>query len=332
MLKMVERFPLGSDPDWGFQSAKATHVMLEAMRLGFRDQDLWIGDNRPGFYTDMPLAGLLSSDYLAQRSALIDPLKRIVTARPGNPRGVADEVVSTAVEAEPVSASPDSGGHTSHFSIVDRWGNVVSVTTTLGDGLGSTIAVPGYGFMLNNASGRNVNTAPQARTAKNVIDGGTVKTITDPGANDAAGGKRAMGNVAPVIVLKDGEPVLVTGGAGGAQIMPAVYQVITNVLDFSKTLQEALDAPRVGGNQTTVLWNAAQDPVTPWFGGAAAFPGDTLSALIALGHPVRRAGEPYPWVGGTQSIAVDPETFSLSAAADPRGQPAAGAPIVVAPQ
>src|SRR5205807_6725205 len=74
MLKMVERFPLGS-AGWGFQSPNATQVMLEAMRLGFADKAMWMGDNRPGFYSDMPLAGLLSSTYLAQRSLLIDPAK-----------------------------------------------------------------------------------------------------------------------------------------------------------------------------------------------------------------------------------------------------------------
>jgi gamma-glutamyltranspeptidase len=140
-----------------------------------------------------------------------------------------------------------------------------------------------------------------------------------------------MGNVAPVIVRKDGEPVLVTGGAGGAQIYPAVYQVITNIIDFHKSLQQALEAPRIGGDLTTVLWNAAADSVPPWFGGAPQFPQDTLNALIAIGDPVA-AAQPYPWVGGTQSIAVDPQTYSLTAAADPRGLPAVGAPTIIEPQ
>src|SRR5207253_3784575 len=115
MLKMVERFPLGSESGWGFQSPNATQVMLEAMRLGFADKAMWMGDNRPGFYADMPLAGLLSSAYLAQRSMLIDPAKRLPpNPPPGDPRGV-------GASLQPVTPEPEAepGGHTSHFSVID---------------------------------------------------------------------------------------------------------------------------------------------------------------------------------------------------------------------
>jgi gamma-glutamyltranspeptidase/glutathione hydrolase len=339
MLGMTERFPLGSAPDWGFQSSNATQVMLEAMRLGIRDRQVWIGDNRSGYYTEMPLAGLLCPDYLAERSQLIDPHKRIAPTYAGDPRGfctgqAVGSNAGAAWEPEPMPETPDTGGHTSHFTIVDRWGNIVTATTTLGDGLGCTITVPGYGFLLNDASGRNFddNKTPLAGKPVTVQQHGKLVTIPNPGANDAVGGKRGMGNVAPVLVRKDGEPVLITGGAGGAQIYPAVYQVITNVVDFHKTLQGALEAPRVGGDLTTVLWNCAADAVEPWFAGAAQFPQYTLDALRAISDPVRLTCEPYPWVGGTQSVAVDPETFSLSAAADPRGLPADGPPIIVEAQ
>jgi gamma-glutamyltranspeptidase/glutathione hydrolase len=292
--------------------------MLEAMRLGFADKAFWIGDNRPGFYSDMPLAGLLSSAYLAQRSSLIDPHKRMPpNPPPGDPRSFV-----TSFESQVADPPAEEGGHTSHFSIVDRWGNAVTVTTTLGDGLGCAITVPGYGFVLNDASGRNLNQAPLA--------GRTKAGMIDPGANDAAGGKRGLGNVAPVIVLKDDEPVLVTGGAGGAQIMPAVFQVVTNVLDFHKTLQEALEAPRIWGDEDNVFWNGPAGAVPTWFAGAAGFPDATLRALAAFGDPLKGA-RAYPQVGGTQSVAVDPETYKLSAATDPRGLPAAGAPSILNP-
>jgi gamma-glutamyltranspeptidase/glutathione hydrolase len=334
MLGMTERFPLGTEPGWGFQSPNATQVLLEAMRLGIRDRQAWIGDNRPGYYADMPLRGLLSPDYLAERSALIDPHKRIAPTFAGDPRDFNAQDGSPAAEAEPMPELPDTGGHTSHFTVVDRWGNVVSVTTTLGDGLGCTIAVPGYGFMLNDASGRNFddNKTPVAGQDLTVLQHGKLVKIKNPGANDAAGGKRGMGNVGPVIVRKDGEPVLVTGGAGGAQIYPAVYQVITNVIDFDKSLQQALEAPRIGGDLTTVIYNAAADPVLPWFAGAPQFPQTTLDELKKIGDPVQSPGQPYPWIGGTQSVAIDPQTYALSAAADPRGLPAVGPPILVEPQ
>jgi gamma-glutamyltranspeptidase/glutathione hydrolase len=304
--------------------------MLEAMRLGFRDQDMWMGDDRPGFYTDMPLKQLISDEYLSQRGSPIRPAARIAPTFAGDPRGYGPIEETPAVEED--ASKSREGGDTSHFVIVDRWGNVVSATTTLGDGLGSTITVPGYGFVLNDASGRLFNATPQAGVKKQVLDGGVLKSIVDPGANDAAPGKRALGNIAPTIVEKDGEPVLVTGGAGGAQIMPAVFQVITNVIDFKKPLQEALDAPRIGGDLTTVFWNCVGDPVPPWFAGAQQFPQMTLNALTAIGDTVRRTCEPYPWVGGTESIAIDPDAYSLTAAADPRGLPAVRAPFILAPQ
>src|SRR6266545_612826 len=334
MLKMVERFPLGTEPDWGFESRNATQVMLEAMRLGLRDQDMWMGDNRPGFYTDMPVEQLISDDYLAQRGAPIDPAKRIAPTYAGDPRGYGP---TDQPRGEEIESNSREGGDTSHVAVIDRWGNIVSVTTTLGDGLGSTITVPGYGFVLNDASGRlfDDNKSPFAGKPRTVIDQGTLKTVTNPGANDAAGGKRGLGNVAPVIVLKDGEPVLVTGGAGGDRIMPAVFQVVTNVIDFQKTLRQALEAPRIAGSLNWIYWNCAADPVPPWFDGAPEFPQETLDALKLISDrpdPNNPNCQPYPWVGGTQSIAVDPDTYSLTAAADPRGLPAVGAPFILPPE
>ena len=343
MLKMVERFQLGAAPGWGFQSTNATQVMLEAMRLGFADMNFWLGDR--AYYPAIPLSGLLSDDYLAWRSSLIDPARRIKAADmlPGYAPafGTLDQNGVEEETAQPVRET----GDTSQFTIVDRWGNVVSATTTLGDGLGCTIMVPGYGFMLNDASGRNLNTAPQAGKLKSVLTPTGRIQVADPGANDAAGGKRGLGNVAPVLVEKDGEPVLATGGAGGAYIMPVVYQIVTDVLDYRMPLQDALNAPRIWGNEGTVIWNGAADPiplfptlvgtspwsdVPQWFAGAPAFPQQTLNELKALGDPLASASF-YPQVGGAQSIAVDPDTYALTAASDPRGLWAVGYPIVLKP-
>jgi len=199
--------------------------------------------------------------------------------------------------------------------------------------------------MLNDASGRNFNTAPQLGTTKSVLTPtGTIQRV-DPGANDPAGGKRALGNVAPVLVEKGGEPILATGGAGGAYIMPVVYQIVSDVLDYHMPLQDALNAPRIWGNESTVIWNPAADPIPlfptlvgtspwsdepQWFAGAPAFPQSTLAALKKLGDPLASPAV-YPQVGGAQSIAVDPDTYALTAASDPRGLWAVGYPIVLTP-
>lgn len=343
MLKMVEPFPLGTAPGWEFQSANATQVMLEAMRLGFADQDFWMGDS--AFYPAMPLSGLLSTDYLAWRSSLIHPNGRIANTLPGYAPGFgAAEPKSD--ESEP-SPPPKEGGDTSQFTVVDRWGNVVSVTTTLGDGLGCTIMVPGYGFMLNDASGRNLNRAPRAGTTKSVLTPTGTIQIADPGANDAAGGKRGQGNVAPLIVEKDGKPILATGGAGGAAIMPVVFQIVSDVLDYNMPIQDALNAPRVWGDSSNVISNVAPnlaplllpskladvppwDGVATWFTGAPAFPQKTLDALKLLGDPVKPQVD-YPQVGGAESISLDPDAYTLSAGTDPRGLWAVGQGIVLNP-
>jgi len=295
----VERFPLGTGgPGWGFQEPKSTHVMLDAFRLAFSDRFFWMGDPR---YTPVPIRGLLSDGYVAQRSALIDPGKRIPTPAgfrlPGNPlpfEGAA--AADVAASGEQATSNTAEGLQTSHFSIVDRWGNAVSFTTTLTDGFGCGIMVPGYGFLLNDGM-TNFWPVPEVNPKTG-----------NPGGNDAAPGKVPMGSTAPLIVLADGEPVLVTGSPGGAFIMAVVFQVATNVFDYGMTIQQAVDAPRIWANLSTVLWNPD-------------YPADTIAALRALGHPVQTAPTPYPQVGSAESIAIDPATFTLSGATDPRTAP-----------
>jgi gamma-glutamyltranspeptidase/glutathione hydrolase len=288
-LKLVERFPIGTGgPGWGFQEPKSTHVMLEAFRLAGTDRFIWMGDPR---FTPVPFQGLLSDCYLTARSALIRDDARMPGLRiPGNPLACQPAPVVPDV----VGDGGSEGQQTSHFSIVDRWGNAVSFTTTLTDGFGTGIMVPGYGFLLND-SVSNFNSAP-------------TKSATDPGANDLAPGKIGMGNTAPLMAFEDDELVLVTGSPGGAFIMAVVYQVATNVFDHGKTLQEAVDAQRIWLNLSTVLYNPG-------------YPAETLAALRALGHPLQANPSLFPQVGSAESIAVDPETFALVGAVDPRTAP-----------
>ena len=158
---------------------------------------------------------------------MIDPHKRIAPTYAGDPRDfctgqTVEPGAHASSEPAAVDTPTETGGHTSHFTIVDRWGNIVSATTTLGDGLGSTITVPGYGFALNDASGRNFddNKTPLAGTKGTIQQHGKLVTITNPGANDAIGGKRGMENVAPVIVRKDGELVLITAAQAARRSTP----------------------------------------------------------------------------------------------------------------
>jgi len=187
----------------------------------------------------------------------------------------------------------DEAGHTTHISIIDRWGNVVVMTSTLADAFGSGITVPGYGFLLNDSL-TLFNLNPRANPATG-----------DPGANDAAGGKRPMGSMAPTLILKDGEPFAGTGSYGGAFIPSVVLNVVLNVLEYGMPLQGAVEAPR--------LWTAVAR------GDAAVNPGfaSAIQPLRDMGHVAPNAGNVarVPTggraLGSTGSFGVDLASFGL---------------------
>ena len=148
-LKMLERYRLGdAAAGFGFGKAQTLHVMAEAMRLAFADRAAWMGDED---FIPVPKRGLLNPTYVSERGDLI----KLTSIIPGTaPRGdpwpfeTAQRPARTMLAAaEPVSYV---GGHTTHFSVIDKWGNIVSYTTTIEQGWGTGIMVPGYGFMLNN--------------------------------------------------------------------------------------------------------------------------------------------------------------------------------------
>jgi gamma-glutamyltranspeptidase / glutathione hydrolase len=275
-----------SNPDyaWGFGTRNSLHVFLEALRLAFADRDTWIGDDR---FTSVPSEALLSDGYLARRSALIGR----ETVLPGAP------AAGNPLAAPPLSsiqaADESDDGHTSHFTIIDRWGNVVSMTSTLADAFGSGITVPGYGFLLNDSL-TLFNLTPRANPA-----------IGDPGANDAGPGKRPMGSMAPTLILKDREPFAATGTYGGAFIPSVVLNVVLNVIEYEMPLQTAVDAPR--------LWSRVA------LGDAAVNPGFTgvIQPLRDMGHVAPHAGSVArnpaggTALGSTGSFAVDLGTFAL---------------------
>ena len=205
---------------WG--SFAAVHTTIESMRLLFADRDMWIGDPD---VTDVPAAGLLSDGY--------------------RPRGAADPPRQPDRECEPAarrptpstrrpSHGPRACGSDRRDRLLDhrQWGNAVAMTSTVADTFGSGI-MSGYGFELNDSLNL-FNLTPKANAATG-----------NPGANDAGPDKRPMGSMTPTIVVKDGEPILVTGTYGSAFIPSLVFNVVTNVVDFGMTLQQAVDAPRM---------------------------------------------------------------------------------------
>jgi gamma-glutamyltranspeptidase/glutathione hydrolase len=287
-VKLMQRFPLGdASLGYGPGSGKTLNVMIEAARLALADRDKWMGDDDPAFGYPVPVECLLSNAYTALRSGLIGDGTRLATVGAGAPCALGP--------GEPVDFEQSAAGHTTHFSIVDKWGNMVSFTTTLTDGFGTGITVPGYGFALNDGL-VNFNLSPTKNIATGV-----------PGINDAGPGKRPRGNTTPVLIFKDDEPLVATGAWGSGWIPSVVLQVVSYVIDQGMPIQQAVDAPRF------------------WLNGPAAgigvndgFPDTSLAYLRALGH---RVGVP----GGrtfaaAQSLGVDPTTFKLSGASDMRSR------------
>ena len=212
MLNMLERFPLGA---YGHNSARAIHVMAECMKLAYADRSMYLGD--PDF-ADLPVSRLTSKDYARGLSARIDP-----------ERATPSEMIS------PGGKAPREGGNTTHFSVIDKWGNAVSNTYTLNFNYGSGITVPGTGVLLNNEMD-DFSITPGVPNAYGLTGGEY---------NALAPGKRMLSSMTPTIVLRDGKPFLITGSVGGSLIITTVLQILTNVIDFGMNIAEATYAVRV---------------------------------------------------------------------------------------
>ncbi|MEZ4943860.1 MAG: gamma-glutamyltransferase [Saprospiraceae bacterium] len=196
----------------GFQSTAAVHRMVESERRAYADRAKHMGD--PDFW-NVPQKTLGSPAYLKARMADFDPEH----ATP-----------SAGVQAGSVQESEE----TTHFSIVDAWGNAVSVTTTLNDSYGSRVVVGGGGFILNNEMD-DFSAKPGAPNLYGAIGGK---------ANAVAPNKRPLSSMTPTIVTRDGQLALVVGTPGGTTIPTSVYQVILNVYAFDLPLKEAVHSKR----------------------------------------------------------------------------------------
>ncbi|MDO9220536.1 MAG: gamma-glutamyltransferase [Thiobacillus sp.] len=298
MLALLERFPLGDTVQgYGFGSPQTLHVMVEAMRLAFADRAVWIGDDD---VVPVPGQGMLHRDYLATRAALIQPDHRMETLQAGDPT----PWNNTAPQLKP-SRIPAESPHTTHFSIADRWGNVVSYTSTLEATWGSGITVPGYGFLLNNEL-TDFNFLPGADAASG-----------NPGANDLAPGKRPRSSMAPMLLFKNGRPVAAYGSPGGATIINSVLNVTLNLIDHGMNMQQAIDAPRLSVTQTIgkVSCEGGQAYMQPRMSSV------TQDRLRTLGHVgLGEAGTDgcKDTIGSVQAVEIDPATGAHRGSADAR--------------
>ena len=249
------------------------HLIAEAMRRGYADRALYLGD--PDFNADMPILRLTSKAYAAEQRLSINTERASVSS--------------------PTSFSwPAESSETTHFSVVDRERNAVSLTYTLEFGYGSGIVVPGGGFLLNNEMG-DFNAGPDTTNADGLI--GTEPNLTAPG-------KRMLSSMTPTIVAKDGQLFMVTGSPGGRTIINTVLQTILNVTDFGMNIQEAIDAPRFHHQWLPDRINYERYGFSP----------DTMRLLESRGHTLREVIDQ----GAAEAILFNVEENLLEAGLDGR--------------
>jgi len=218
MLNMLEFTTLDS---MGWHSAEHIQLLAEIEKRAYADRSVWLGD--PDYF-DVPQEKLLSTAYAYLRMNGYSPTS-ITPSDSIYPLNDSDlDNIEASYESE----------ETTHFSVVDQWGNAVSVTTTLNWSFGSYVTVEGFGFLLNNEMD-DFSSKPGTPNSFGLI--GNEANAIEPK-------KRMLSSMTPTIVTKDGEVVLVVGAPGGATIITTVFQVISNVIDFKMPLQDAVNAPR----------------------------------------------------------------------------------------
>jgi gamma-glutamyltranspeptidase/glutathione hydrolase len=272
-------------------SAENYHLLIEAMRVAFRDRVAFVDD--PAFIP-VPFRGLISKAYAETRRATIERDRAQEASGPGDPWPF-DESSHDVLPQGPTVAWGPSGGDTTHFTVTDRDGMTISMTQSLIDAFGSGVVVPGTGMLLNSAM-HNYNPIP-----------GQVGSI--------APWKRASHYGTPTIVLrKDGSPAVAIGGAGGTMVPTGIVQILVNVLDRGWSIQDAVSAPRVHCEGWDSLVDGRIDPAV-------------VADLQGMGHRlvVRRPGYAQPAFSRINGIALGGSGGATSGT-DPFGDAGAAAP------
>jgi gamma-glutamyltranspeptidase/glutathione hydrolase len=271
LLKMCEIYKLNK---YEFHSPAAVHLMIEAERRSFADRAEFLGD--PDF-VKIPVRQLLDPVYLADRMESFNPEK-------------------ASLSSEISHGSPEAyiSEETTHYSVVDSWGNAVSTTTTLNGGFGNSIVVSGAGFLMNNQMD-DFSSKPGFPNMYGLVGGE---------ANSILPGKRMLSSMTPTIIEKDGKLFMVVGSPGGSTIATSVFQVVVNTIDFGMSIQEAVNAGRFHHQ---------------WLPDNVAYEKNSIDTLLVkslekMGHVMRSRSA----IGRVNAIMIMPDG-TISAGADPRG-------------
>ncbi len=253
------------------------HYFLEASRYAFADRNVFVAD--PDYFR-VPLRGLLSDSFAAERAALIGPTDPNAAVPAGDPYD--DEGTGKTASAY---FSPAQS--TTHLTVADKHGTVVSYTFTIESTGGNAIVVPGWGFLLNNE-----------------LTDFNYDNPTHP--NAPAGGKRPRSSIAPTYVERDGRPFFAVGSPGGATIITTVLQILTERIDFGRTLPQAIADPRASQRNPAATATNPNSPTAP----EQAFLDRYKTALEAKGHTFSAAAE----IGAATGIEFLPGGRMLAAA------------------
>ncbi len=271
MLNVLDRFDIRK---YGYGASQTLHYEIEAMRHVFADRDEYLGDTA---FIPVLFERLLSGEYATGVAAHIDTFY----ATPS--RDIYPDLFGPSHE----------GVHTTHYSVIDKDGNAVSVTTTLNSYFGSMVAVDGAGFFLNNEMD-DFSSKPGVPNQFGAVGAA---------ANSIEPGKRMLSSMAPTIVLKNGKPYLVLGSPGGTTIINSVLEVLLNVIDFDMPLAQAEIAGRIHHQWVPDEVSYEKEALVY----------DVRQSLIARGYKLI----PREHIGEVQAILVTPKGYE--GVADPRG-------------
>jgi gamma-glutamyltranspeptidase / glutathione hydrolase len=258
MLNILEGYDLKA---MGHNSAAYLHHLTESMKLAYADRSEYLGD--PEFFP-VPVAELTDKAYAERQRQLIDSTR-----------------ATPAADIAPGRVLGEESTETTHYSVADRFGNVVSNTYTLNFSFGSHIVVPGTGMLLNNEMA-DFATSPGNPNAFGLVQGES---------NKIEPGKRPLSSMSPTLVLRDGKPWLATGSPGGSLIITTVLQMVLNAMEFDMNVATAAAEPRIH-HQWMPDALQMEDGFSP----------DTMRLLKEMGQPVNLAQRT---TGRTNSIMIE---------------------------
>lgn len=269
ILKLLEPYPI---EDMGHNSAAYLHLLIESMKLAYADRSEYLGDPDR---TTIPIATLTSEPYLEKRRELIK-----------------DDEATPSEIIKPGDVDDYESTETTHFSVVDQFGNVVTNTYTINFSFGSGIVVPGTGMLLNNEMD-DFAAKPGFPNGYGLVQGE---------ANAVSAGSRPLSSMTPTLVFKEGKPWVATGSPGGSRIITAVTQTLLNLMAFDMTLGMATSSPRIHHQ-----WMPDMAMVEP------GISEDTIRILEKSKHKILRSNST---IGRVNSVQIEDGWFY--GYADPR--------------